>query len=346
MSPALATPLSFAPLLPTPCRRGWACVGAGLAALIALAGPLAARADAEGPSDWPAESPSSTDGETPPVAEARPVAVAAPNLRLGFAYDYGFVDDTSTVFVGPVSTTTLELDDVDGHSVSGQLVGSVPLFAFTGLRATVRGGRVEARRSLDALEPGASDVDAYGALAELLLRDPRVGALALGGGFDRLEGEGGLSADQLTGSADLQIFFPDLGLGAVDWFGRFEFRHREVSGDGQAFDVDADVYHVTGGARWFASPDVALVFAGSWQRVEEEFSSEDDSTGSLMVHGRLPLPLGPVSIEVFAGGSAGVSEYKQSPFRGDRRLVYGGRAGLTLRLFSGRSLIESMRQYD
>jgi hypothetical protein len=157
---------------------------------------------------------------------------------------------------------------------------------------------------------------------------------------------GGVTADQLTGSADLQIFFPDLGLGAVDWFSRFEFRHREVSGDGQAFDVDADVYHVTGGARWFAAPDVALVFAGSWQRVEEEFFSEDDQTGSLMVHGRLPLPLGPVSIELFAGGSAGVSEYKESPFRGDRRLVYGGRAGLTLRLFSGRSLIESMRQYD
>ncbi len=101
-----------------------------------------------------------------------------------------------------------------------------------------------------------------------------------------------------------------------------------------------------GGARWYATPDLALVFAGRWQRVEEEFLSEDDQTGSLMVHGRLPLPLGPVSIELFGGGSAGISEYKQSPFRGDRRLVYGARAGLTVRLFSGRSLIESMRQYD
>lgn len=276
----------------------------------------------------------------------RPVAVAAPNLQLGFAYDYGQVDETSTVFVGPVSTTTLELEDVDGHSFSGRLVGTVPLVAFTGLRATVRGGRSEARRSLDALEPGASDIDAYGALVELLFRDPRLGSFAVGGGFDRLEGEGGVTADQLTGSADLQIFFPDLGLGPLDWFARFEFRHRELAGDGQPFDVDADVYDVVGGARWFASPDVALVLAGHWQRVEEEFSSEDDATGSLMVHGRLPLPLGPISVELFAGGSAGVSEYKQSPFRGDRRLVYGARAGMTLRLFSGRTLLESMRQYD
>ena len=103
---------------------------------------------------------------------------------------------------------------------------------------------------------------------------------------------------------------------------------------------------MTGGARWFATPDLALVFAGRWQRVEEEFLAEDDQTGSLMVHGRLPLPLGPVSVEVFAGGSAGISEYKQSPFRGDRRLVYGARAGLTVRLFSGRSLLASLRQYD
>ena len=59
-----------------------------------------------------------------------------------------------------------------------------------------------------------------------------------------------------------------------------------------------------------------------------------------------PLALGPASVEVFAGGSAGVSEYKQSPLRGDDRLVYGARAGLTLRLLSGRTLVESMRQYD
>ena len=284
--------------------------------------------------------------EAPRTELLRTVAVAAPNLQVGFAYDYGHVDDTSTIFVGPVSTSTLELEDVDGHSFSGRLVGTVPLVGFTGLRATVRGGRVETRRSLDALVPGASDIDAYGALVEFLLRDPQLGAFAVGVGFDRLEGEGGVTADQLTGSADLQIFFPDLGLGPVDWFARFEFRHRELAGDGQPFDVDADVYDVVGGARWFASPDLAVVLAGRWQRVEEEFSAEDDATGSLTVHGRLPLPPGPISVEVFAGGTAGISEYKESPFRGDRRFVYGARAGVTLRLFSGRTLVESMRQYD
>ena len=274
------------------------------------------------------------------------MAVAAPNLRLGIGYEFSHVDATSTVFVGPVSTTSLELNEVDGHSFSGQLVGTVPLIAFTGLRATVRGGRTKARRSLDALEPGSSPIGAYGALVELFARDPHRGSLAFGAGFDRLEGESGVAGNQLTGSADLQIFFPDLGSGTLDWFTRFEFRHRELVGDDQPFDVDADVYHVTGGARWYASPDVAVVFSGTWQRTEEEFFSEDDRTGSLGLHGRLPFRVGPASVEVFAAGSAGTSEYKETPFRGDHRLVYGGRAGFTLRLFSGRTLIESMRQYD
>jgi len=279
------------------------------------------------------------------AADAR-TAVAAPNLRVGVAYDYAHVDETSTLFVGPSSVLALELDDEDGDAVLGELVGTVPLFAYTGLRTTVRGGFHDARRSLDALEPGSTQIDSYGALAELFARDPGFGSLALGVGFDRLEGDGGLAANQLTGSVDARIFFPDLGAGALDWFTRFEFRHRQVEGDGQPFDVDADVYDVSGGARWYAAPDVALVLTGRWQRVEEEFLSEEDQTGSLGLHWLLPIPIRGASIELFAAGTAGVSEYKESPYRGDHRLVYGGRGGVTVRLFSGRTLVDSMRRYD
>jgi len=321
-------------------------LGAALGVLAGGSLPQPACADSGSPDHDHSDASATDPGWGEAARSIRPVAVAAPNLRLGFAYDFSHVDDTSTLFVGPVSTTTLELDDVDGHAFSGHLVGTVPLVAFTGLRATVRGSRTEARRSLDALVPGSADLDAYGALVELFARDPGLGSLAFGAGFDRLEGESGVAANQLTGSADLQIFFPDLGSGSLDWFTRFEFRHREVEGDGQPFDVDADVYQVNGGARWFASPDVAVVFTGTWQRVEEEFFSEDDRTGSLGLHWRLPLAIGPATVEIFAAGSAGTSEYKESPLRGDQRLVYGGRAGVTLRLFSGRTLIESMRHYD
>ena len=286
------------------------------------------------------------DSHSDPVIPGDRAAVAAPNLRVGVAYDYGHVDDTSTTFVGPSSVSTLDLDHVDTHAVAAELVGTVPLIAFTGLRTTVRGGFHDARRSLDALEPGSSQINSYGALGELFVRDPQVGSFAVGAGFDRLEGAGGVAANQVTGSVDAQAFFPDFGLGPLDWFGRFEFRHREVEGDGQVFDVDADVYHVIAGARWYASPDVAVVFSGSWQRVEEEFLAEADSTGSLGFRWRLPLPVRPVSLELFAAASAGLSEYKESPYRGDNRLVYGARAGLTIRLFSGETLVDCLRHYD
>lgn len=276
----------------------------------------------------------------------RPRAVAAPNLRLAAAYDYGRVDETSTVFIDGLTTQTLELDDVESHGAEGELIATLPLVAFTGLRTTVRGGFADARRSLDAVEPGQSQIDAYGVLAELFARDPEKGSFALGAGYDRLEGEGGLAADQVPGSADLQVFFPDFGSGPLDWFVRFTFSHREVEGTDQPFDVDADVYQVRAGARWYATPDVAVVVSGRWERSEEEFLSEDDQEGGLALHWRLPFGASPVSVEVFGGGTAGISEYKESPFRGDRRLLYGARAGVTLRFFSGTSLVDSLRRYD
>ncbi|MEZ4332869.1 MAG: hypothetical protein R3F35_13995 [Myxococcota bacterium] len=274
------------------------------------------------------------------------VAVARPNLRAGIEYGYAHVDATRTSASGPGGTQTLRLGAESGQSVTGRLVATVPVFSIVGLRAGVHGGFREARRSLDALEPGESTLDGYGALAELLVRDPRRGSVAVGGGYDRLEGDGGVSADQLTARAEAQIYFPDFGSGPVDWFASFAFRHRQVAGSGQSFDVDADVYDVRGGARWYAGPDVAVVFAGQWTRSEEEFFSEDDATGALDLHWRLPVAAGPVGVEVFAGGFAGVSEYKEPPFRGDRRLLYGGRAGVTLRLFSGVSLLEAIRRFD
>lgn len=338
---------------------------AGLLVALTIAAPERAGAD---PKPWPSSVEPDLDEAVPgsdagledepgadagapgagsttaPPARAR--AVAGPNLRVGVAYDYGRVDETQSVFVGPSSVQTLELEAEDGHAVNGQLVGTLPLFSIVGLRATAYGGFREARRSLDGLQPGASTIDGYGGLAELFVRHPEIGSFAAGGGYGRLGGDGGGSAEQVTGSADAQIFFPDLGTGPVDWFAHFEFRHREVSGTGQTFDVDADVYDVKGGARWYLAPDVAMVVTGAWQRTEEEFFAEDDTTGGLAFHWRLPLPIRPVSIELFAGGTAGISEYKEPPFRGDHRLVYGARAGLTLRLFSGATLLESIRRYD
>ena len=53
-----------------------------------------------------------------------------------------------------------------------------------------------------------------------------------------------------------------------------------------------------------------------------------------------------VPVELTFGGSAGVSEYKQPPFRADKRPIWGATAGLVFRLGSGESLLEAVRAYD
>lgn len=307
-----------------------------------LAAPRVLQAD-PGHRDEPVEAWTNAPGDPAPG----PVrAVAGPNLRLLAGYAFDHQGDTRTTASDGVTTQTRQFDGSDGHSASGRLVGTLPLIGWTGLRASAWGGRDQARRSLDGIDPEQSDLDRYGAGAELFVRHPDFGSLAAGAGYDRLEGDSGITADQLTGSAEAQFFFPDLGNGPLDWFARFEFRHREVEGHGQPFDVDADVYHVVGGARWYATPNLALVFTGTWQRVEEEFLAEDDRIGALGFQWLLPVPIGPVSLELSAAGLAGLSEYKEPPFEGDDRLVYGARAGLAFRFFSGATLVDSIRRFD
>ena len=81
-----------------------------------------------------------------------------------------------------------------------------------------------------------------------------------------------------------------------------------------------------------------------WERNEEEFSSEEDLEGIFEARWFLPIPV--VPIELRAGGSVGVSEYKRSPFRADKRPVYGATVGLVFRFGAGESLIDTQRRYD
>jgi len=270
-------------------------------------------------------------------------AVAALNARVSAGYDYTHVDETDTSFSNSTSSGSLRIDEFDGHSVGGELVGSAPIWRFIGARGRFRAAQRDTRRPLDALGTDDSDVTSYGAAFELLLRDPDLGSLALGGGYDRLDGDGSQEADAYTGSVDAAIYFPDLGAGPLDWFARFDFSHRQVSGTGQSFDIDADVYRVAGGAGWYPSDDFRFALGGRWTRTEEEFLSEVDTEGFVSMRWKLPLP---VSLELAVEGSGGISEYKEAPFRGDHRLIYGAQVGLVYRFRSGATLLESIRAYD
>jgi len=303
--------------------------------LLVLIAPIA-----RGGSDWTPYPPRVRKEPVPPSP-----AVARINVRATGGYRFEHVDGVDTTFFGAVTSGTLRTDDVDAHAAWGELVATVPITRSTGARGRVRGGFAETRRSLDAADPDASELDAIGGELELFWRDPSRGAFAAGGHYDRLMADGGLDADAYGGSAEAIVFVPDLGSGPVDWGVRFDFTRRQVSGSALPFDVDAVVYRVEGTAGWYATPNVQVLFGGRWSRVEEELVNEDDRVGFLGLRWRLPLP-GPVGVELSARGTAGLSEYKEAPFRGDQRLLYGGEAAITLRFNSGATLLDSIRAHD
>jgi hypothetical protein len=165
----------------------------------------------------------------------------------------------------------------------------------------------------------------------------------MGSNFDRLEGEHGLDGNEFGASADAKIFFPDLGYGPVDWFLRFDYARRDVSSSNSPSDSDTDIYTVTGGAGWYPTNNSQIVLGGRWSRSEDDVLSEEVLEGTLDIRWLLPIQ---IPIELSLGGSAGVSEFKESPFPTDSRLIYGTSVGLVFRFYSGRTLTEMVRAYD
>lgn len=267
--------------------------------------------------------------------------VAAPSLRVGINADYFKLDETETYDgAGP---NTLSIPSHEGQRTRADIIGTLPITHALGARFQLRGSIGHAKRSLDGLTRGNNELSKVGAGAELFLRNPAVGSIAVGGGYDRVARDGPIDADEFHGNTTAQIYFPDLGMGAVDWTFRFDFTHRQVSGVTGSADVDADDYRASAHAGWYASPNVQIVIGVEWERSEYEFSSEVDTEGIAMVRWWLPLP---VPVELRFGGSIGVSEYKQPPFRADKRAIYGATAGLVFRFGSGETLIDSVRRYD
>ena len=299
---------------------GWlgVCAALGLAAGVAEAAPERFR---EGP---------------------REPAVAAPNLRLALAVDFLHVDETES-FSSAGGNATLEIPSHDATRGRAELIGTLPLYGPLGARVIGRAGYGEPQRSLDGLSRGTSEVTDFGGGAELFLRDPALGSFAAGGGFDRVDGDGSLEEDLWSGHAEAAVFFPDLGSGPVDWVLRFDFSHGDISGTTGSADFDKDRYQITGSAGWYLTHNVQLVMGGRWDRSEEEFTTVDNREGFLRLRARLP---GPVPLELSLGGTVGQSEYEQSSFRADLRLLYRASAGLVLRFGSGATLIDSIRRYD
>lgn len=275
----------------------------------------------------------------------RAPAVAAPNVRIGAHWGWFHQDEIDTYAASPSST--LRIDEHSGHLGRLEIVGVLPVYGPLGLRVGLRGRYGERTRSLNGLERGNTEISDYGARASLLLRDPARGELSMGGGWARLARDGPKRAVEYSGHAGLAVFFPDLGLGPIDWRLGFEFTHREVSGIVGPTDFDGDRYAVSGESGWYANDDLQIVLGGRWHRSDDEFSREDDTEGFVQMRWwlRNSLPWR-VPVELTLGASGGISEFRQVRFREDRRPVWRVNAGLVFRFGSGASLIDVVRRYD
>jgi len=289
----------------------------------------------------PGSARAATSGVTTENGDRRP-AVASANARLVANYAYGHTDSTEATRGSGGSISTLRIGELETQSGEVLAVGTLPLSHSTGVRGNLH-GRFSSQSEDSG--PGNRDIDtgAYGAAVEFFLRDPNLGSFTLGGSYDRLDGDDGFDANAFGGVADLRIFFPNFGSGAVDWFLRFDYERREVEGAGRPFDPRIDTYRVKGGAGWYLTRNFQFLLGGSWTRAEHSPISREDSEGFVAVRWRLPTAL---SLELGLGGRVGVSEYKQSPFPSDDRFIYGGHVGVTYRFGSGATLVESIRAFD
>ena len=247
------------------------------------------------------------DPDHAPAIPGNRTAVAAPNLRVGVAYDYDHVDDTSTTFVGPSSTATLELEDIDSHAVAGELVGTVPLIAFTGLRTTVRGGfhgcPTQPRRPRARV---SSEITSYGALAELFARDPRSGPSRSARASTAWKGDGGLTANQLTGSVDLRRSSSPISARAPSMVQ--PLRVPAPADGGRWAALRRGRRRLSRGGR---RPLVRLrpmwpsCFRGAGSGSRRSSSRRTIRPGAWGSIGASRLAIGPASLEVFAGGLGG-----------------------------------------
>ena len=280
--------------------------------------------------------------ESNPERMADRPAVSAANLRIGARYAYSHADRARSTFrSSPTTTNVLEIQEADFNAATLELTATIPLAHRFGLRGNVRGSYIDRDQDVDQFGLGNSrgSLSSYGVAADIFARDPDRGSLAIGSSYDRLDGEGGADANKVGASVDASIFFPDLGSGQVDWSFRFDYSYQEVSDQNDP----TNSYTATAGAGWYLTNNSQFVLGGRWSRKENEFVTEEDLEGFVKIRWLLPAP---IPMEFSLGGSAGVSDYKQSPFPEEDRLIYGASAGVTIRFRSGATLLEMIRGYD
>ncbi|MFK7897346.1 MAG: hypothetical protein AB8G23_16020 [Myxococcota bacterium] len=271
-------------------------------------------------------------------------AVVQPNLRVRAGYAGRFVEETEATNASSGLTSTLEFDGFDTHLGLIDATLTLPVTHSSGARFSLEGGFGSESRDDTAGSPD-SETGTFGAGFDVFVRDPNLGAFTLGAGYERFEGDDDYEANAYEGRAELDIFFPDLGSGPVDWFVHFSFARRDDASAPRTFEPNRDLFSVEGGAGWYFGENLQWVLGGRWSLAESDDAEIEIREGFTGFRWFMPVQEA-LSVEFDLGGFAGISDYQEDPFRSDGRFAYGFEGGVTLRFRSGATLLESVRAHD
>lgn len=290
---------------------------------------------------------STTDANSEPsITDERFVAVGAPNIRLSTSYRFVHLSEGRAISRDQSVVRTATVAEVDSHDLGADLIAAIPVTGIFGLRFAARGGYEFGRNRID--NAGIDDDfenGLYGGAAELFIRNPSVGMLALGGEYDRIEPINGSTIDQFGGRVGLAAYFPDFGLGPVDWILIAEYRKSDDSNSTRGtIQVDGHGFGVSGVAGWYMTPRSVFEAGGTWFRSEGGDVDTEDRLGVARIRLLFAAPV--VSTEFSLGASIGESEFELDSFAPDDRFAYAISFGIQFRHVPGKNLIEIRRNFD
>lgn len=230
-------------------------------------------------------------------------AVERVNGEVSFSYVYSSLEQARE----RAGAGVLTLFSISSHEPELSARLTLPVGDYLGVRLAASASFVDVE-----VDDGADSDLAGGADggAELFLRDPDIGYLEAGYRFSWFDFAFGGQSRSHAATAGAGIFFPDLGVGPLDWVAGFAYarERQEVPGFSS---TTFDVYSVAVGPRWHLSDTLLASSAFSWRRVEQsqaEISRE--LAGSMQLDWLLGAPEGRyLSIGVFGGGGRQTTDF-------------------------------------
>jgi hypothetical protein len=186
-------------------------------------------------------------------------AVEKVNGEVGALYNYGKSKQGKT----SVGASVITLPSASAHEPVVYARLTVPLGDHFGARLTALGAF---QRSKQAGEKGKSYAVSGG--ADLFWRNPSLGYTNAGYNYTWIDLPDGLKVTSHGGDVSAGIFFPEMGIGDLDWAATFEYARNRYTGPGISH-ISFDTYAVRTGPNWYLTETFLASPSFTWSRTEQ-----------------------------------------------------------------------------